>query len=159
MRGKGSPAGTATARAVIGMIIVPKPDAPPPPTVVNIIEYYNVALDHYFITAISQEITALDFGVYPGWVRTGQAFRAYAPGSTGRTGRQPVCRAYGNPAAGLRFAFYSANPGGCFATLAGFPRLVAARGERSVRDGRARHHDGHVPGRRRADLSRVEQPA
>src|SRR5207247_2501933 len=42
------------------------------------------------------------------------------PGSTGHTGRHPVCRAYGNPAAGLDSHFYSASMEECYATLSSF---------------------------------------
>ena len=65
------------------------------------VEFYHQGLDHYFITGNAQEINDLDAGVHKGWVRTGQTFKGYAIGSNGRTGRRPVCRAYGNPASGL----------------------------------------------------------
>ena len=100
--------------------MAPSPAAPPPPTTVTVVEFYHAALDHYFITPIAKEISDLDTGVHPGWQRTGATFRAYGVGSTGRTGRRPVCRAYGNPAAGLDSHFYSASPAECLATLANF---------------------------------------
>ena len=55
--------------------------------------------------------------MHAGWVRTGQSLKGYAIGSTGSTGRRPVCRAYGNPAVGLDSHFYSASPDECIATL------------------------------------------
>ena len=85
-----------------------------------VIEYHSAALDHYFITANAGEIADLDNGVHKGWARTGKSFKAYAVGSTGNTGRRPVCRAYGNPAAGLDSHFYSASPQECAATLSKF---------------------------------------
>lgn len=115
-----SAADKATARAVIGVLSVPAAAAAPPSTIVTIVEFLNAALDHYFITAIPKEISDLDTGVHKGWQRTGQTFKAYGPGSTGRTGRRPVCRAYGNPAANLDSHFYSASPLECVATLASF---------------------------------------
>lgn len=107
-------------RAVIGTLLVPLATPVPPPTIVSIVEFYNASLDHYFITASAKEIADLDSGVHVGWQRTNESFRAYDVGSSGRTGRRPVCRAYGNPAAGLDSHFYSASPQECVATLLNF---------------------------------------
>ena len=79
---------------------------------VDAIEYYDAALDHYFVTAIPAEITALDGGQFPGWQRTGLSFKVYDPG-TGLAGADPVCRFYGLPAAGLDSHFYSASVDEC----------------------------------------------
>jgi hypothetical protein len=81
-----------------------------------VVEFYNASLDHYFITGSPQEISDLDTGVHGGWTRTGQSFNAYGIGSTGDTGRRPVCRLYGVPAAGLDSHFYSASPDEWFTT-------------------------------------------
>ena len=108
-------------RAVVAALVVPAP-APPAPTIVEVVEFYHPGLDHYFITAIPQEISDLDSAVHRGWQRTGESFRVYAPGSSGGTGRQPVCRAYGDPLAGLDSHFYSVSPEECVATLRGFNR-------------------------------------
>src|SRR5262249_48258038 len=83
--------------------------APPPVVEVSVIEFYNAALDPYFITSIPQEISDLDNGVHAGWARTGQSFKAYDIGSGGPLDRRPVCRFYGSPAAGLDSHFYSAS--------------------------------------------------
>jgi serine protease len=99
------------------VLAVPQVSVIPPPTTIDVIEYYNASLDHYFVTAIPDEITKLDNGTFVGWARTGQSFRAYGVGSSGRTGRRPVCRAYGLPTAGLNTHFYSASPDECFTTL------------------------------------------
>lgn len=112
-----APSGSG-ARAVMAVLAVPKPA--PAPTSVPIVEFYNAALDHYFITGFAQEIADLDSGVHKGWARTGQTFSGYAPGSSGRTGRRPVCREYGNPTSGLDSHFYSASPEECTATLVNF---------------------------------------
>jgi hypothetical protein len=48
----------------------------PPPTA-DAIEYHHAAFDHYFITAIADEITKLDNGTFVGWTRTGQTFKVY----------------------------------------------------------------------------------
>jgi len=55
-----------------------------------VVEFYNGALNHYFITADPAEATAIDNGAAgPGWVRTGQTFRSGGPNR--------VCRFYGSP--------------------------------------------------------------
>jgi len=58
-------------------------------TTVSVIEYYHAAFDHYFITAIPEEIKLLDNGHYVGWVRTGLQFKAHA---AEQIGTSPVCR-------------------------------------------------------------------
>jgi hypothetical protein len=114
----GNAPGGSGARAVMAVLAIPRTG--PPPTTVNIVEFYHAGLDHYFITAFPQEISDLDSGVHQGWARTGQTFTAYGIGSTGHTGRRPVCREYGNPANGLDSHFYSASPEECIATLLNF---------------------------------------
>ena len=117
---KSLPMPKATVRIVYGLVTVPETAAPPPTTTVTVVEFYNQALDHYFITANAQEISDLDSGVHVGWARTGQSFKAYGIGSGGPEGRQPVCRAYGNPTRGLDSHFYSASMEECYATLSSF---------------------------------------
>ncbi len=46
---------------------------------VTAIEYYHSAFDHYFITASPEEAAALDAGIFKGWARSGQSFKAYPP--------------------------------------------------------------------------------
>ena len=74
---------------------------------VEVIEYFNPRLGHYFITADRAEIEKLDSGVIAGWQRTGESFRALPPGEIPSFGL-PVCRFYGLPSAGLDSHFYSA---------------------------------------------------
>ena len=88
--------------------------------IVAAVEYYDAALDHYFVTANTTEIAALDGGLFPGWVRTGLGFSVYDPGSGG-VGSMPVCRFYGSPAAGLDSHFYSASWDECQSVLERFP--------------------------------------
>jgi Repeat of unknown function (DUF5648) len=88
--------------------------------IVTAVEYYDAALDHYFVTAIPTEIAALDGGQFPGWVRTGLGFNVYGAGS-GISGSTPVCRFYGSPAAGLDSHFYSASPLECQQVVQRFP--------------------------------------
>jgi hypothetical protein len=95
----------------------PTPPPPPPTAGVSVVEYYRAAAGHYFMTADGTEIDALDSGVFPGWVRTGQAFGAYPPSDASHT---PVCRFYGRPEAGLDSHFYSASLSECQSVIARF---------------------------------------
>lgn len=56
---------------------------------VTVIEYYNVALDHYFITSLQPDIDALDSGHFFGWSRTGLTFQAFADQASDER-QQPV---------------------------------------------------------------------
>ncbi len=99
------PAGTTCNTAICGAGIVNAHAAvlaaqamAPPSLTVPVIEYYNAALDHYFITWVPAEIAALDAGtVLRGWQRTGATFNVY-PGA--QPGSSPVCRYYLPPAYG-----------------------------------------------------------
>lgn len=84
------------------------------------IEYYNASLDHYFVTALADEIAKLDAGDFAGWKRTGQQFPVFDPAAP-VAGASPVCRFYGVPAAGLDSHFYSASPAECEAVRQRFP--------------------------------------
>ncbi len=80
----------------------------------TVVEYYNAALDHYFITPLADEIDALDSGRISGWTRTGLAFDgSSSPGA----GLNPVCRFYIPPVHGDSH-FLSASPAECAAVLA-----------------------------------------
>jgi len=83
----------------------------------TVVEFYNAAQDHYFITSATQEIAALDGGVLSGWQRTGLSFNAYDAGSGSAS---PVCRFYIPPALGDSH-FYSASPSECEQTQVRFP--------------------------------------
>jgi hypothetical protein len=92
----------------------------PPPRVIGAIEFYNSGLDHYFVATNVQEISDLDTGVHPGWLRTGFDFGVWdAAGTDG----SPVCRFYIPPGYGDSH-FFSASPQECGQTAAKFPWLV-----------------------------------
>ena len=91
----------------------------PAPT--TVVEFYNPARDHFFISANAQEIHDLDTGVHPGWQRTRLSFPAYL---TSEAGFSPVCRFYIPPANGDSH-FFSASPAECAQTHAKFPSFVA----------------------------------
>jgi pimeloyl-ACP methyl ester carboxylesterase len=79
--------------------------APVPADVVETVEYYNSALDHYFITAFPEEIALLDAGVdVPGWKRTGYLFKTW---KTGTGPGNEACRFFGTPGRGPNSHFYS----------------------------------------------------
>jgi hypothetical protein len=72
----------------------------------EVIEFYNTNLDHYFITADTNEAAAIDNGsLGPGWVRTGNIFK---PG-----GDTSVCRFYGSQSPGPNSHFYTVDAGEC----------------------------------------------
>lgn len=74
------------------------------PTTLQIVEYYHAGFDHYFITGIAAEISNLDTGKTPGWVRTGRQFTAYA---TAGTNTVPVCRFFSTAFAPKSSHFYT----------------------------------------------------
>jgi len=79
---------------------------------VEVVEFFNPTLDHYFITGDASEIAKLDSGEIAGWLRTGESFRALPPDALPSFGL-PVCRFYGLPSAGLDSHFLSASPDEC----------------------------------------------
>ena len=87
----------------------------------NVIEYYNMALDHYFVTWLPAEIAALDAGTtIRGWTRTGGTFRTW---TTPEAGTAPQCRYYIKPARGNSH-FYGRDGAECEAARANIPDLV-----------------------------------
>ena len=84
-----------------------------------VIEFYYAALDHYFMSSLAPDIDALDSGHFPGWVRTGRSFGAYALPTPGAN---PVCRFYLPPPQDSHF--YSASPDECAAVANRFPTFV-----------------------------------
>ena len=83
----------------------------------SVIEFYNATLNHYFITISAAEANGIDQGAAgPGWHRTARVFGAYADAATAPAGALPVCRFYGNVAAGgPNSHFYTADPDECAA--------------------------------------------
>lgn len=90
--------------------------APAEAQAVTVVEFYNPALDHYFISSLQPDIDALDSGHFFGWSRTGLTFQAFADPSSGGAGVSPVCRFYIPPPADSHFL--SASPAECAAVLA-----------------------------------------
>ena len=65
------------------------------PADTTVVEFFNSALNHYFLTANAGEATAIDQGrAGPGWMRTGESWGAWLDGPL--PGAIEVCRFYGN---------------------------------------------------------------
>jgi predicted dienelactone hydrolase len=79
------------------------------------IEYYNPALDHYFMTADAREVTVLDTQAIPGWFRTGYSFKVYTPDAPVGV---PACRFFGKPGVGPNSHFFTILPNECADVLA-----------------------------------------
>lgn len=83
--------------------------AAPPDT--EAVEFYNVNLNHYFITATASDAAVIEAGgAGPGWVRTGRSFQAWQKQANAPADAQPVCRFYSSIA---NSHFYTANAGEC----------------------------------------------
>ncbi len=101
-------------------------------TVIGVVEYYNAALQHYFITAEPAEIANLDGGAFGGaWKRTGQTFNAWALANK-PSDAVPVCRFFGTDqyrANGTRIGpdshFYTADPAECAYVKTGYQSVAA----------------------------------
>ena len=77
------------------------------------VEFVNAQLGHFFVTASTAEIAALDAGAFGGaWQRTGQTFNV--------GGTAVVCRFYGMPPKGPDSHFFTANPAECVNVMTQF---------------------------------------
>lgn len=100
--------------------------------VVTVVEYYNVGLKHFFITASPAEIANLDAGAFGGaWTRTGQTFGAWAMDAR-PADSVPVCRFFGTDryrANGTRIGpnshFYTGDPAECTFVKNAWPSVAA----------------------------------
>ena len=89
--------------------------------VVDVIEFYNSALDHYFISWTPSEIASLDAGNTPTrWTRTGYSFKAFA---AAQPGTSDVCRYYIPPIDGSSH-FFGRNTTECNASQQAHPEFV-----------------------------------
>jgi hypothetical protein len=119
MEGNVQVSGPPGSAVVAQSIAVSGMGAPPRTNTETIlaVEYVNLVLGHYFITADDLEKSLLENGHFAGWTRTGRSFWVLPAGSGGSS---PVCRFYGRPEAGLDSHFYSASPDECAAVLERF---------------------------------------
>jgi hypothetical protein len=80
-------------------------------TEASVIEYYNDALQHYFITADPAEAVMLDAGILvPGWHRTGFEFKLHPAGAFAGLA---ACRFFGTPGIGPNSHFYTIDAAEC----------------------------------------------
>jgi len=59
------------------------------------IEFYNAGIDHYFMTAYTDEATSLDNKPEWDWARTGKTFNVWLTQASAPSNASPVCRFYG----------------------------------------------------------------
>jgi len=78
---------------------------PPPPTTVDVIEYFHAEFGHYFITYLTDEIAKLDNGTFKGWARTGRQFKAWTAQTD--ADQSPVCRFFTTAFAPKSSHFYT----------------------------------------------------
>jgi hypothetical protein len=89
--------------------------------IVQVVEFYNATLDHYFITWVGNEIALLDAGTtIKGWTRTGRSFKAYV---TAQAGTTDVCRIYIIPLRGDSH-FFGRGQAECEATMVAHPDFI-----------------------------------
>jgi len=75
------------------------------------VEYHHRMFDHYFVTALANEIRVLDEGRFPGWSRTGQSFPTYPLDTPGTAN---VCRFWSGTTFALKSShFYTPYPDEC----------------------------------------------
>lgn len=83
---------------------------PPAPATATAVEYHHAAFDHYFVTAIADEITKLDNGTFAGWARTGLQFKVYTAGASALA---TVCRFFSTAFDPKSSHFYTADADEC----------------------------------------------
>ena len=87
----------------------------------EVVEYYNASLDHYFLTWIAAEMANLDAGSTPTrWTRTGRTFHAFADPQPQTS---QVCRFYIPPTLGNSH-FFGRSAAECSASQSAQPGLV-----------------------------------
>lgn len=80
--------------------------------IVDVVEFYNTNLEHYFITASQADIDFVDQGLAgEGWVQTGESFLAWALGTTVEAAN--VCRFYGSYYPGPNSHFFTLSTQDC----------------------------------------------
>ena len=75
-------------------------------------EFHHAAFDHYFITAVPDEIAKLGNGTFAGWSATGRAFNVYASANA-PDGTASVCRFFSTAFAPKSSHFYTPSASEC----------------------------------------------
>ncbi len=92
-------------------------------TPINAVEFYNTALDHYFVTPWAPDLDAIESGRAPGWAATGQTISVWAaPSKDVPDFNVPVCRFYIPPEKGDSH-FFSASADECATVESRFPEF------------------------------------
>ena len=94
---------------IIELVGVAYPAGAPPATD-SAIEYHHASFDHYFVTAVADEVVKLDKGVFAGWTRTGQSFKVYP---SAQPGLASVCRFFSTAFAPKSSHFYTPDAHEC----------------------------------------------
>ena len=85
-----------------------------------VVEYFNRDLGHYFMTPGENEISALDAGKAPGWLRSVGGFVAYPVERPRAPASVPVCRFFSSQ---VNSHFFTADPAECDAVIAKWPDI------------------------------------
>ncbi len=80
----------------------------------DVIEYFHASFGHYFVTAIADEISKIDTGVFVGWARTGLSFKVFTAPAPGLVA---VCRFFSTVFAPKSSHFYAPRGLGCEGTM------------------------------------------
>lgn len=114
-------AGRLDAGAAVGSTIPASVDLPP--GAVAVVEFYDAAADHYFVSSDPVEIANLDQFGSGRWQRTGHVFYAWSDPSVAPPGVTPrnVCRFYAGPQFQIDSHYFTADPARC-AYLLGHPQ-------------------------------------
>jgi hypothetical protein len=109
-QGIGSKGTTTIRTATVNIANADGTFPPPPVSTLTAVEYHHAAWDHFFVTAIPQEISSLDSGAFAGWARTGLQFNVY-PLDAAATSSSYVCRFFSTSFAPRSSHYYSPEPG------------------------------------------------
>ena len=106
----GDPSNDSVVFLAAGGVFSPGTGAPTLSSLAKVIEYRHAEWDHYFITALPEEIRKLDDGTFVGWARTGQAFDVFVSGTPGTA---EVCRFLSTSFAPKSSHFYTPSASEC----------------------------------------------
>ena len=82
----------------------------PPVVKLSAVEFHHAEFDHYFLSANPGDIAALDGGMFPGWLRTGESFNAHSGPALDNSS---VCRFFTTSFGAKSSHFYTQDAGEC----------------------------------------------